>query len=324
MFTLFLLAANQYPSQIRKQNYILLLLVIIGFVSKSLAQDFSADRLIQLSRKDSLVKYKAICNSKTTIHGQRSDGKRFYIQLQFEQISDAHLSVYSVKGYYCFEKNAIHVPLVGIYDFNVGLTLYRFKTKKQQDQLLHFELSGTSNFWEELDQYDNLKGYTEKIIVRSKNDGVWLDAKHSYKTTLTTNKLDFYYTNEWLTYKNQRLNVSTLKLNVCDFTLLNYKIKNNDLKVLLAYSFASRSYALGMCGAGVESGFLMLHLDSNLHFKKKEIVALESCLYNISFEETPTHRPYLKQYKIAYDTGAITNEIETQVNLKTLTIIKKK
>jgi hypothetical protein len=56
-------------------------------------------------------------------------------------------------------------------------------------------------------------------------------------------------------------------------------------RVLLQYDYTSKPYSQGMCGAGMEQGYVTLRFDGAYNLVSFEDVQTESCLYNI-FSET--------------------------------------
>src|SRR6185437_1799558 len=113
----------------------------------------------QINNTDTSVSLKKVTSTEKTFSGKLDGKYDITIYLKFFSISDANTAIYSVKGFYYYNSVKQKIPLVGIYDYNVGLTLYYFTSTAKEDTLLNFKLSGSgANFWDELDKYENMEG----------------------------------------------------------------------------------------------------------------------------------------------------------------------
>jgi hypothetical protein len=244
------------------------------------------------------------------------DGKYpISVYLNFYNPSEDHMRIYSVKGWYYYENIKKKIPLSGIYDGE--LTLYSFKTKEQQNQVLNFESKGT--VWQKLDILKNLSGFDEKFNYSEKDKltNEWTDGKKKLK-------LDFYSDNTSILEEYQLLNIKSPKINkninlselgIYDrnFELINFANNPTGTKILLKFDYNSRFNIQGMCGAGSEVGYTILNYDSNFNLIDIQRAETESCLNNVYYEEVKNNIKHIKKFKLS-DNGS---------NAKTITINEK-
>ncbi len=275
---------------------------------------------------DTSISLKKVLTNQKTFKGKIDNKQEITIHLNFFSISDANTAIYSVKGFYSLEKSEKHIPLVGIYSYGTGFTLYKFDAKEKQDTLLNFLLrNNNTSFWDQVEQYENLNGYSEKFILKSKNEGTWEKEKETHSVTLNTNELNLYYTSEYLCFNSntglKKIDLSKIGIKENTFELIKFRRDSIQTKVLLKYNYASRSYVMGMCGAGEEIGYLILVFDKNYKLLFKESLVLASCLDSIEFEEMKSVDANEKKFLITeYQTNKKTMAI---VNLKNISITKK-
>ena len=253
--------------------------------------------------KDTSITVKKISTNEKTIKGKIAGTYAITIYLKFVRFSDASSAVYSVNGYYYYDKIKKEIPLVGIYDYNAGLILYQFDSKEKQDTLLNFLLSGSEGgFYDELDKYEGMSGFTEKLVIESQTKGTWQRGSTMEKLTLTADNLNVYTEQEYM-YIRTALSEKVIDLGKIDisernFELINFNKQVNQTKVLLRYQYLSKAYHMGMCGAGEEIGYVILYLNKENVLIKKEVLAIASCLGQIDYEETKTTNPAERKFSI--------------------------
>ena len=281
-----------------------------------------------LNNTDTSISLKRITSTEKTFTG-KIDGKYdITIYLKYFSTSGANTAIYSVKGFYHYNSVKQKIPLVGIYDYNVGLTLYYFTSKAKEDTLLNFKLSDSeANFWDELDKYESMEGYDEKFIINNK-DGEWKKGAKTLKVMVDAADLNLYFTREYLHINsNDALKVIDLaKIGVTEsnFELINFSKDENQVKVLLKYNYASKAYVMGMCGAGEEIGYIILYFDKEYKLIKKDELVIASCLNSIDNEEIKTNNPVEKKFLITEYQAEKTITTTVIVNEKTMTVIKSK
>jgi hypothetical protein len=244
-------------------------------------------------------------------HGQ-IDKFPIMIYLKFHQYSNYHMGVYSVKGWYYYEKTKIKMPIVGLYSGE--LTLYNFQDTAKANELLDFR-EMKQNHWEDMEYYQNLKNYNEKFVL---NDSAytWANNKKTFSVSLYDNDLSIKKTIELLRFDSK--NVFDLK----NLEAKDFKIKaQKGNQFILEYDYMSRENVMGMCGAGQEIGFMLLKFDKNCELINNQDFMLESCLQSIGTQEEKV----ISKYKTDYYCEDYTNDKSyiLSVDTENIEIIKK-
>lgn len=219
----------------------------------------------------------------------RIDGQyEITLYLKFHEFSPEHGRIYSLSGWYYYDKIKTKIPLVGIYDGT--LTLYVFKSKEKQDTVLNFKKEG-KGFWNDLQDLKNMEGFDEKFIYS--NDvsdiiGEWISGTKSLNLEIFGSDISVYNEAEYLKIQNSSVikSVKIYDLGIFDreFTLVNYISSKNGTKILLKYDYLSNLFVNGMCGAGEEIGYIVLKYDNSFILTDKQRVEIESC-YNGTYSE---------------------------------------
>jgi hypothetical protein len=237
------------------------------------------------------------------------------IYLKYKQLSNYHAGVYSVEGWYYYDKVKTKIPLVGLYNYP-KLTLYYFNDTAKSNELLHFR-EMKSNHWEDMEYYENLKDYKEKFVL-SDNENYWLNESKKFEIKLNQDDLSIQNVNEYL------LLDSTTAFDLHNFGSWTWNFKllaHKSGKYILGYEHMSRLYVMGMCGAGLEKGFLMLEFDQNNSLNYSEEFVYESCNASISTENQKEITYGLTIYH-CYDYSS-ENKYDLTVDLNELKIEKK-
>lgn len=282
-----------------------------------------------LNNKDTSIAFKRIVTNEKTLQGKIDDKYEITIYLKFYGLSDACTAIYSLKGYYYYNSVKKNIPLVGIYDYNVGLTLYYFNSKAKEDTLLNFKLSGSgANFWDEVDKYESMNGFSEKFIITSKDKGEWKKGAKTLNVTVNADDLNLYFTRECLHINAGNvlkvIDLEKIGVSESNFKLIHFIKDENQTKVLLKYDYASKAYVMGMCGAGREIGYIILYFDKEYRLIKKDELTIESCLGSIDNEEIKTNNPDEKKYTITEYQAEKTITTTAVLNEKKITIVKSK
>jgi len=201
------------------------------------------------------------------------------IYLKYKQLSNYHAGVYSVEGWYYYDKVKTKIPLAGLYNYP-KLTLYHFNDTAKSNVLLNFS-EMKSNHWEDMKHYENLKDYKEKFVL-SDNENYWLNESKNLEVKLNQEDLSIQNVNEYL------LIDSTTAFDLHNFGGWTWDfeiIAHENGKFILQYEHGSRLYVMGQCGAGIEQGFLLLEFDQNNRLYHSEEFVYESCNVSISTEE---------------------------------------
>ncbi|MDG1014982.1 MAG: hypothetical protein P8O09_07185 [Flavobacteriaceae bacterium] len=254
------------------------------------------------------------------IFNGRIDKYPITIYLKYKQFSNYHFGVYSVQGWYYYDKVKTKIPLTGLYNYP-NLTLYHFNDTDKNNELLNFR-EMKDNHWDDMEYYENLKDYKEKFVL-SDNQNYWLNGSESLEVKLFQEDLSIEKVNEYL------LLDSTTAFDLHNFGdwTWNFEItayKNN--KFILQYEHSSRLYAMGQCGAGTEKGFFELEFNSDNKLIQYQKFVIGSCNSSISNEEKVKLNSQIiiyhcydyknkKTYTLTVDTGKL--KIEKEENNQT-------
>jgi hypothetical protein len=222
------------------------------------------------------------------------------IYLKLDRFSGDHDGIYSVKGWYYYDDKKIKIPLVGICDTN--LTLFNIASETRQKEILSMETQTGEIFWDALERLKNNTDYNEKFsfdITDSKISGTWKKGKTELGVKLYAPDLDIFKVQEFLQIPNVEdvysINLYDLNLYATDFAFdAMYRTKEN-VRVLLEYEFTSSPNHQGMCGAGIEKGYITLNFDARMNFQSAEDLRIESCLDNIMSETDPNDDTVFKR-----------------------------
>ena len=268
----------------------------------------------QLFAQDNYPRIEKIIVKDKLFHGQ-IDKHPITIYLNFKQISNYHAGVYSVEGWYYYDKFETKIPLAGLYDYS-ELILYNFNDTAQRNVLLNFR-EIKNNHWEDMDYYKKMKGFQEKFTL-SENENSWTNHTKELQIQLEQNDIEIKMVNEYLLLDS----TSAFDLHNFGGWTWNFELAaHNSGKYILKYEHMSRHYVMGMCGAGLEKGLLLLNFDQNNNLKSYNEFIYESCNGSISLEKKVNISNYLTVYK-CYD-YVNQKSFELKVDLKELKIEKK-
>lgn len=269
---------------------------------------------IQLFAQEKYPRVEKIVIQDKLFNGQ-IDKYPITIYLKYNQTSNYHAGVYSVEGWYYYDKVKTKIPLTGLYNYP-KLTLYHFYETTKSNELLNFREMKT-NHWEDMEYYENLKDYREKFVL-SESGNFWLNESKNLQVKLNQDDLSILNVNEYL------LLDSTTAFDLHNFGgwTWNFELVAHKAgKYILSYEHGSRLYAMGMCGAGLEKGFLMLEFDANNSLVYFEEFVYESCNGSISTEDQIKKTESLTIYH-CFDYSS-EKEYDLTVDLNELKIEKK-
>jgi hypothetical protein len=193
------------------------------------------------------------------------------LYLKYKQTSRNHLGVYSVEGWYFYDKFETKIYLKGLYNFHT-LTLYHFNDiSKGQDLLSFKEIKNT--YWEDIEYYENLSDFKEKFVFSDEGHS-WFNGSNTLEVRVNQNDISILKVNEFL------LLDSTIAFDLHNFGSWNWDFEllaHNSRKYILKYEYTSRLNIMGMCGGGVEKGFLIFEFDKNNILYDSEDFIYESC-----------------------------------------------
>ena len=270
---------------------------------------FAFMQLNLLAQGGSAYSIKKITTQEKVFTGQINNKYDITIYLKYYSSSGEHQYIYSVKGYYYYNRIKTPIPIVGIYDGD--LTLYVMDDAKKRDEILNFYAEGFS-FWDQITKLKNMDGYREKFAIQE-GESQWLSGDKVYSVTLNEGDLSVYNESEYLEVQNAdedyHIALRDIGLYEENFTLVKYKTVNNETRVLLKFDFISNPNYNGRCGAGSEVGFIILTFDRRGELKDINRVLIESCMMGIYSEYIPSANPRkVMIYAITDEEGKIINK----------------
>ena len=253
--------------------------------------------------QDLKINLQHITTEQKMLKGSIDDKYDISVYLKYYKLSDDNLAIYSVKGWYYYDKVKKKIPLVGVYDG--ALTLFSTKGKDRQDKILDFDYGGTT--YEVLDTIQSIKDYDEKFVysVDDASAGEWTDGKKKLKLKFYTNDVSVSNGGEFLNINYKKgefgISLSDILQSQSGFDLIGYNKTQNEIRILLTYEYNSRPNVQGMCGAGQEIGYVILIYDLNFNLINIEDLETESCLNGIYSEEIKSNLKNIKKLKITDD-----------------------
>lgn len=217
------------------------------------------------------------------IHGVIDDKYPITMYLKFEEYSPENWLSFSVSGWYYYDNIKKKIPLVGIY--SEGITLYSFTDQTRSDSIKKM-VSTASNPWEAVDELANRSGFVEKFdFAYSEYSylGTWKNDKKELKVRFNTSSIDLNKVHEFLVIPLAKKEKKYIALDQFGPYSWGYSIFASDAKnskVLIKYEINSTANPNGMCGAGMEIGYMLLTFDLSrekvlLDYRTEDI---ESCL----------------------------------------------
>lgn len=238
--------------------------------------------LVFAQQKDALIEVRT---DEREFRGSINEKYAITVYLKYYQSSGEHMGVYSVKGWYYYDNIQKKIPLVGLYDGD--LTLFVFKQKEKQDSILEFKY-GSTNLWEGLELLKGISGFDEKMIYGSDvkewitptktlpmawwSEDLSVERNTAYIKTAQNKELKYIDLDEMLGY-----------VNGCELIHSIHTATENSF--LLKYEYGSNPYVQGRCGAGTEEGYIVLKYDGSYNFLSVQNAELYSC-YNDIYNET--------------------------------------
>jgi hypothetical protein len=240
------------------------------------------------------------------IHGTIDEKYAITMFLKLEDYFEDGTS-HTVSGWYYYDHVQKKIPLIGV--CSDRFTLYQFADPKRADSIREFK-SPVSSMWEVMDDLSNRSGYLEKFEFAYQDyayNGTWKNDKKELKVNFNTSDINLTASNEFLVLQLGAQNKKHFDLKQIGpfykgYSVFAYKFDASGCKIVLKYELSSRLNPNGMCGAGMEIGYVLLTFDvkGNLLDYREEQV--ESCLGNIWSEvtETPETNGKKLTYKVMY------------------------
>jgi hypothetical protein len=257
-------------------------------------------------------------------YGSIDDKYDITIYLKVENFSEDHLFVYSVKGWYYYNKVKKNIPLVGVYNPMTGLTLFNTTDKVFEKKILDFDFSGV--VWDKLDEIENFKNYSEKFFISndSKENNIWSNNTKNLKLTLN-NELENLYVFEdfkFLKIGNSIINLSNYHLNYRHLEVISKKVSASEIRLLLRYEQFGNPNIQGMCGGATDFGYIILAVNTKNELIQFEKIEIENCRAFINSEDLQEKNKKILKYKITDSNGDKENSKIITIDTESIRLIK--
>lgn len=225
--------------------------------------------------------------SDQVIHGLIDDKYAITAYLKFEEYSPENWLSFSVSGWYYYDNVKKKIPLVGIY-YGEGIVLYSFTDPLRSDSIRQMTSTASNNPWEITDELISRSGYSEKFELNYSEyhyRGSWKNDKKELAVTFNTGSIDLDKRYEFLVLpltQNEKKHIALDQFGPFSYGYSVFASKSDisGFKVLLKYEMNSTGNPNGMCGAGMETGYMLLTFDSKGNLLEYRTQDVESCLRN--------------------------------------------
>ncbi len=255
------------------------------------------------------------------------DGKYdITIYLKLVSFSDDHSGVYSVKGWYHYNKLKKNIPIVGIYDFSNGLTLYSLGDKLLEKKIISFDVPGPS-VWDKIDYINSISDFDEKLIVSNdENNNKWTNKTKELKLkvydfleNIIAKKFCFLRLD-----KNTVINLADYSIDYSNLKIISSSKNKLETKVLLKYEIGGNSNIQGMCGGATDFGYIILSFDSKNNLNYIEKLEIENCRGFIYSEALASNDKSKLKFKIKNSSEDKVIETHIIVDTSTISFTKEK
>ncbi|MBF4471660.1 hypothetical protein [Flavobacterium sp. HJJ] len=228
------------------------------------------------------------------------DGKYdITIYLKVEKFSEDHLYVYSVKGWYYYDKVKKNIPLVGVFNPMTGLTLFNTNDKSFEKKILDFDFSGV--VWDKLDKIETFKNYNEKLFISNNpKENIWSNNTKNLQLTINNELKDIYVFEDFKFLKigNSKINLSNYHLDYKDLEIVSKKISASEIRLLLKYEQYGNPNIQGMCGGAMDYGYVILVINNKNELIQFEEIETDNCRAFIHSEDLQESNKKILKYKI--------------------------
>jgi len=254
--------------------------------------------------------------------GRIDDKYEITLYLKKYQLAEDHLGVFSVKGWYYYDKYKKNIPLVGVQNPATGLTLYALKDKKIEENILKLNYPG--NIWNISDSIENISNYSEKFSISdSDENNVWISNGKTFKLAIFNLSnlflLEDYY---FLKINNEKINLSNFNLNYENLEIVATKKESNETRILLEYSQPGNHNLQGMCGGATDSGYLILSFNDKNELLQLDELEIENCRMSQYSEELASNSKNVIKYKITTSSGEKEIVKNVTIDKESITFIK--
>lgn len=258
-------------------------------------------------------------------YGSIDDKYEITIYLKVENFSEDHLFVYSVKGWYYYNKIKKNIPLVGVFNPMTGLTLFNTNDKTFEKKILDFDFPGFV-VWKKLNEIETFNNFNEKFFISNnpKENNTWSNNTKNLKLTLNNELEDIYVFEDFKFLKigNSIVNLSNYHLKYKDLEIISKKSLASELRLLLKYEQSGNPNIQGMCGAATDFGYIILVINNKNELIQFEEIELEHCRAFVHSESLEENNKKIFKYKITDSSNDKEVSKTISIDTESITIIK--
>lgn len=257
-------------------------------------------------------------------YGSIDDKYDITIYLKVENFSEDHLYVYSVKGWYYYNKVKKNIPLVGVFNPMTGLTLFNTNDKTFEKKILDFDFSGV--VWDKLGEIEASKNYNEKIFISNnpKENNTWSNNAKNLKITINNESEGIYVFEDFKFLKigSSIINLSYYHLNYTDLEIISKKIAASETRLLLKYEEFGNPNIQGMCGGAQDFGYIILAFNNKNELTELNEIEIENCRAFVYSENLQENNKKILKYKITDSSNDKENNKTITIDTESIRLIK--
>lgn len=238
--------------------------------------------------------------------GKLGENTNITMYLKVEQSSDNVGYIYSVSGWYYYNKIGTSIPLVGIWTGG-NVHLFVSDDEKFNKNILSFIYEGEKGK-EYLDNFIyDLESYSEKLpeikerfhlnIEPSGIQGEWKSNGKQFKVSIYGNKFQIKNEFDYLKLPNgAQFDLSNLGIpGRADFEII--ASANNDKNLVLDYSYQANLNYNGRCGGAATSGKLALVFNENYELREYTNAEFVNCYRDLTVDDLEKVSETITKYK---------------------------
>lgn len=260
------------------------------------------------------------------IHGSIDEKYPITVYLHFNHYSEDNFMFYSIDGWYYYDNVKKKIPLVGIYSGD--LVLYEMESQASKDSILNLIGDG-GDYMERFDHLLQRSSYKERFQLSYSDyqyKGNWDNHNKTLPVTFETTSVQLDELKEYMnlsfgTDKNYTYDLSKIGPSYFDYTVFAWKFHEGKYRIILKYETASSANVNGMCGAGIEAGFVLLEINNKGQITEYKEELIESCHRNVYHETGPDSTKDNLEYRVFFGDDS---ERILLVNKAAVTIQNKK
>lgn len=259
------------------------------------------------------------------LHGSIDGKYDITIYLKLASYSEDHSGIYSVSGWYHYDKFKKNIPIAGLYDFTDGLTLYALKDTSLQEKIISFDIPG-GNVWDKIEYIKAISNFEEKFTISDGDKNKWSSKSNELKLTVY-NFQNNPIVKEFVLLrlnKSTVVNLSDLSIVYDELQIINTIKTKSETKILLEYQTGGNSNIQGMCGGATDSGYIILSFDSNNKLNYKEILEVENCRSFVYSEKIASNEKSKLKFKITNSNGGKEQVTKIIVDTNSISFSKEK